>query len=659
MSSEITNSTPGRDARSSEDKQKREAHNICKALTLSASLVQALVLNHQASKEWIGKKSGLEVIVDLLLVSRYLSPSSQESSSPSTSSRPETTSSNTLTGLVLDTLLCILVPSPSLDGQQLEDAEGVDALRNFEEVQGLQAVVKILKRKGSGRGVRMKCLEFLYFYLLDETSPKVTGLPDSAADIPVSSLPSSPTQSSFGTPTSPRKLSVGEETQSRSTPSYPVSRNLHNRSQSQTVDSSLSTPSSSTPSPVPSTPFKKSHIRASSTHSNPRSARSANPNAKKPYLPHREPPLPTSNTPNSNPNAGLNTNISTLGRPDRPPTPISRYGSSAYTFSSGSSGGTFSTSTIPNSRVTSAKTHSRSGSGASSHDGLRTQGGGAASGPSSRSVSGSSAASGFSIASEGSETSTAPSSVHSSPRKHSRVLSEEEDVTTEKEEERKRESQSRRRSGTPAKPRLTAGTGPGGIGLGRPGQQTPPVPQPQAYLDFVPATPAPKHRRTRTADGPATPIPVPKLGVTNSTFAKTPAAPAGKMGVKMKKAGSESVIGVPSNSRRGETGRSGSGLALGRTSSLNAVEDAERERAEREERERKKEDAFWDFEVQSPQKKSFFPDERRPSSSSSPSSSQNQRPKQTRTTKEKTAILGTMLGNVDALVRSLEGVRLG
>ncbi|KAL0070142.1 hypothetical protein AAF712_002631 [Marasmius tenuissimus] len=657
MSSEGTSSMPGRDARSSEDKQKREAHNICKALTLSASLVQALVLNHQASKEWIGKKSGLEVIVDLLLVSRYLSPSSQESSSPSTSSRPETTSSNTLTGLVLDTLLCILVPSPSLDGQQLESVEGVDPLRNFEEVQGLQAVVKILKRKGSGRGVRMKCLEFLYFYLLDETSPKFTGLPESAADIPISSLPSSPTQSSFGTPTSPRKLSVGEETQSHSTPSYPVSRNLHNRSQSQTIDSSLSTPSSSTPSPVPSTPFKKSHIRTSVHALESSRYEVCEPECEKNLL--TSPRTSSTHIEHSQLESECR-----LEHAYQPPTPISRYGSSAYTFSSGSSGGTFSTSTIPNSRVTSAKIHSRSGSGASSHDGVRIQAGGAASGPSSRSVSGSSAASGFSITSEGSETSTAPSSVHSSPRKHSKVLSEEEDVTTEKEEERKRESQSRRRSGTPAKPRLTAGTGPGGIGLGRPGQQTPPLPpipqpQPQAYLDFVPATPAPKHRRTRTADGPATPIPVPKLGVTNSTFAKTPAAAAGKMGVKMKKAGSESVIGVPSNSRRGETGRSGSGLVLGRTSSLNDVEDAERERAEREERERKKEDAFWDFEVQSPQKKSFFPDEGRPSSSSSPSSSQNQRPKQTRTTKEKTAILGTMLGNVDALVRSLEGVRLG
>ncbi|KAL0573298.1 hypothetical protein V5O48_008661 [Marasmius crinis-equi] len=590
-----TDSTVTRDARPCGDKLKQEARYLFQALTLSASLIQALVLNHQASKEWIGRKSGLEVIVDLLLVSRYLSSSSQENTSPSTSSRPETASSSTLTGLVLDTLLCILVPSSFVDGSQPEGDGGVNALRNFEDVQGLQAVVKILKRKGSGRGVRMKCLEFLYFYLLDETSPKFTGLPE-VPDIP--SLPSSPNKPSFEPSVS--APSPGESTESHSTPSYAVSRNLHSRSQSH-VDSSLSTPA---------TPFKKSHIRTSSTHSRSEHKPHSR-SARKPF-----PPLPTNpNTPNT--------------RSDRPPTPISRYGSSTYAFSAGNVGGTFSTSSIPNSRTPSTDS-------IPADVGVKV--------PGSRSASSSSAAS--SAFSVGSDASTAPSSVHSSPRKHSKVLSasEDEDAPTEKEEERRR-------------PLRGTGMGPGGIGLGRPGNSVPggaraqtphkppPPPQPQAYVDYVPATPAPKQRRT--ADGPSTPVP--KLGL-GSQFARTPGP---GVGVKMKKAGSEGVIGgTPSSSSRPKTK---SALALGRASSLGEVGGGERGDEEERERERKKEEAFWEFQAESPQKKSFFSidvssDERRPS----------QHVKlQTRTTKEKTAILGTMLGNVDALVRSLEGVRLG
>jgi len=46
-----------------------------------------------------------------------------------------------LTSIVLDTLLCILVDSPS-------------ALRTFEHAQGVQLVVRILKRAGTPREVR-------------------------------------------------------------------------------------------------------------------------------------------------------------------------------------------------------------------------------------------------------------------------------------------------------------------------------------------------------------------------------------------------------------------------------------------------------------------------------------------------------------------------
>ncbi|CAE6482094.1 unnamed protein product, partial [Rhizoctonia solani] len=64
---------------------------------------------------------------------------------------------------VIDTLLCLLVDSPL-------------ALRVFEECNGLEVIVRTLK-KVIGQSVRMKCLEFLYFYLQDEDVLAVTGGP--------------------------------------------------------------------------------------------------------------------------------------------------------------------------------------------------------------------------------------------------------------------------------------------------------------------------------------------------------------------------------------------------------------------------------------------------------------------------------------------------
>ncbi|KAF9266217.1 hypothetical protein L218DRAFT_985861 [Marasmius fiardii PR-910] len=651
-SSDSENRTPN------EDNLKQEAQSLYQALNISTSLIQGLVLNHAASKEWIGRKGSLEVVIDLLLVSRYFSPSSQEASS---NSHTEKGVSTTLTAVVLDTLLCILAPSPSTStaGYQFQLEDGVNALRNFEEVQGLQAVVKILKRKGSGRAVRMKCLEFLYFYLLDETSPKFTGV-SASADL------SSSTTDPNGPPPlhSPDKHSAtskemeqshsapSSSSNSTSTPPYPISRNLHSRSRSQT-DSSFSTPVPSTPS----TPFTNSHARTPSSRAGSGPVPDSKPhsrNTKKPWL------TPLSSNDPSTPSIRSE-------RPDRPPTPISRYGSSTYAFSSASPGGTFSTSSIPNSRNPSSgiqphlRSHSRSGSIARSpstrsNSPDKTQSrfqnvGEGGSVPSSRSVSSSSAASAFSATSEAS---TAPSSVHSSPRKCALSVEGDEDAPTEKEDERKGHSRSHSHSNRSTPAAARSNVGPGGIGLGRPGvsvgvgtrAQTPHTPQP--YLDFVPATPAPKVKSRRTADGPSTPAPKLGQGAPATHFAKTPAP------VKMKKAGSESVIGVS-----GLVGHARTKSALGRASSLGDMEseeggaDGERGR----ERERRKEDAFWDFEAQSPQKKSFpdgiSSDDRKPSNVVTATKPQM------RTTKEKTAILGTMLGNVDALVRSLEGVRLG
>lgn len=65
------------------------------------------------------------MLLDLLLISRHVPSSSQPH----------------LSSIVLDTLLCILVDAPN-------------SLRSFENVNGVQLVVKILKRAGTPREVR-------------------------------------------------------------------------------------------------------------------------------------------------------------------------------------------------------------------------------------------------------------------------------------------------------------------------------------------------------------------------------------------------------------------------------------------------------------------------------------------------------------------------
>ncbi|KAL1721671.1 cell division control protein 14, SIN component-domain-containing protein, partial [Schizophyllum commune] len=149
-------------------------------------LIQGFALNHANTKKWLGRKYALEIFVDLFVVSRHLYPddpsrkassgSNKTPSTPSASNEGKSSSNPNapyLSSVVLDTLLCILVDAPA-------------ALRTFEECSGVQSVVRILKRAGTPREVRMKCLEFLYFYLLDESGT----LPTPKADL--MKLPSIP-----------------------------------------------------------------------------------------------------------------------------------------------------------------------------------------------------------------------------------------------------------------------------------------------------------------------------------------------------------------------------------------------------------------------------------------------------------------------------------
>lgn len=124
--------------------QETQASKLSSQLSLSLSLIQGAALNHVVSKNFLGRKYALEVLLDLLLASRHLSsipPVLPTRTKSSSSNRGQESAPQSLSSIVLDTLLCILVDSPS-------------ALRSFEESNGVQAVVKILKRAGTPREVR-------------------------------------------------------------------------------------------------------------------------------------------------------------------------------------------------------------------------------------------------------------------------------------------------------------------------------------------------------------------------------------------------------------------------------------------------------------------------------------------------------------------------
>ncbi|KAG6379008.1 cell division control protein 14, SIN component-domain-containing protein [Boletus reticuloceps] len=162
---------------SSDKERETELNVICSQLYQLLSVIQGIALHHTGSKIYLGRRYPLEILVALLTTSRHtpmITPSSVGSSIAELPS-DKTSSIAHLSSAIVDTLLCVLVDSST-------------ALRTFEEVNGVQAVVKLLKRAGTPREVRMKCLEFLYFYLMDETTQDVSGAPSLGSQ----STPSTP-----------------------------------------------------------------------------------------------------------------------------------------------------------------------------------------------------------------------------------------------------------------------------------------------------------------------------------------------------------------------------------------------------------------------------------------------------------------------------------
>ncbi|KAJ7181587.1 cell division control protein 14, SIN component-domain-containing protein [Mycena crocata] len=215
-----------------------EVATLTSQLSLALSIIQGVCLTHAATKTYLGRKYALEVLLDLFLSSRHLSSTPFASANLSGSPvKPTPGAPLPLASVILDTLLCILVDSSP-------------ALRVFEACHGVHAIVKILKRAGTPREVRMKCLEFLYFYLLDETpsaKPMVALVP-TAPSTPVAKKP-------FINATPARPLSrYGSSTFSLTSSSFANSSSFVSSSESSSSSSSSrSTSASSTSSSFSST----------------------------------------------------------------------------------------------------------------------------------------------------------------------------------------------------------------------------------------------------------------------------------------------------------------------------------------------------------------------------------------------------------------------
>ncbi|KDQ08236.1 hypothetical protein BOTBODRAFT_48303 [Botryobasidium botryosum FD-172 SS1] len=184
--------------------------SLARPILQALNILQGVALLHPASKNFLGRKTHVQLLLDILNLSRHLAratstmvpttPISQgnitipdipmrsaSASSTSSSSSAVVEASPALAATVLDTLLCTLVDSPP-------------ALRAFEDANGVEAVVKTLKRAGVAKDIRMKCLEFLYFYLLPEdgsspilTAPSTPTTPPRCLTPPPGAIHRSPT----------------------------------------------------------------------------------------------------------------------------------------------------------------------------------------------------------------------------------------------------------------------------------------------------------------------------------------------------------------------------------------------------------------------------------------------------------------------------------
>jgi len=141
-----------------------EASALTSQLTRALFIIQGVSLTHHSTKAFLGRGYPLDVrkldlvthipgaylneqvLLDLLVISRHLASPSLNQKQPAASGEvhphdKQVASPSVLPNAVLDTLLCILVDSSR-------------SLRVFEGCNGVQTIVKLLKRAHTPRDVR-------------------------------------------------------------------------------------------------------------------------------------------------------------------------------------------------------------------------------------------------------------------------------------------------------------------------------------------------------------------------------------------------------------------------------------------------------------------------------------------------------------------------
>nr|XP_018260048.1 uncharacterized protein I303_06965 [Kwoniella dejecticola CBS 10117]OBR82206.1 hypothetical protein I303_06965 [Kwoniella dejecticola CBS 10117] len=119
------------------------AFSLIPEIEVISSILQGLCCISRKCKETMGEGWVMEMFIDLLLLLRSQPPID------------ESANSKAIAYIILEMLFCVLVDSPN-------------NARTYEKLGGLEAVVRVLKGTGVTKDVRMKCIEFLYFYLLPE-----------------------------------------------------------------------------------------------------------------------------------------------------------------------------------------------------------------------------------------------------------------------------------------------------------------------------------------------------------------------------------------------------------------------------------------------------------------------------------------------------------
>lgn len=116
------------------NKQSNYPHEF---ICLAHKVLQGVLLLHPSSRELFHRDANMKLLLSFLINTKYYTPSVQTST--------------------IQTLVCCLVRS-------------VRNFRKYENLNGIEVICNLFNKKSTSKEVKLKILEFLFFYLIPETS---------------------------------------------------------------------------------------------------------------------------------------------------------------------------------------------------------------------------------------------------------------------------------------------------------------------------------------------------------------------------------------------------------------------------------------------------------------------------------------------------------